>query len=211
MYMPKPMLVPYFFSLCPCAVDHPPATTSRPTPVAKTTAGSGAIQAIASASASSVSTAAAKPSVPADPSVTVGHIRVSIKKVSVGKVPLKSVDGTITYPDEPRLMVALHIENISDKKQSGYNTWVPDLEAARTFAKLTVDGKELKRVTFGFGNNVKGRTVLDTLTPGKVISDLLVFEAPPAGARSFLLELPGANCGVKGAFNFKIDAASVRR
>ena len=43
---------------------------------------------------------------------------MSVKKVSVGKVPLKQVDGTISYSDEPRLMILLRIENIGDKKQS---------------------------------------------------------------------------------------------
>jgi hypothetical protein len=143
---------------------------------------------------------------------TLGHVRVSIKKVSVGRVPLKAADGSVTYADEPRLMIALRIENVSDQKQSGYNTWVPDLDAAKTVAKLTDDrGNELKRVTFGFGNNVPGRTVLDTLTPGKAIGDLLVFEAPPANAKTLKLVLPGANCGVKGNFEFDIDAATIVR
>src|SRR3954470_24438776 len=81
---------------------------------------------------------------------TLGHVRVSIKRVSVGKVPLKAADGSVTYADEPRLMIALRIENVSEKQQSGYNTWVPDLDAAKTVAKLTDGrGNELKRVTFG--------------------------------------------------------------
>jgi hypothetical protein len=143
---------------------------------------------------------------------TLGHVRVAIKKVSVGKVPLKAADGSLTYADEPRLMIALRIENVSEKQQSGYNTWVPDLDAAKTVARLTDDrGNELKRVTFGFGNNVQGRTVLDTLTPSKAIGDLLVFEAPPAGTRTLHLVLPGANCGVKGNFEFDIDAATFVR
>jgi hypothetical protein len=143
---------------------------------------------------------------------TLGHVRVSIKKVSVGKVPLRAADGSITYADEPRLMIALRIENVSEKQQSGYNTWVPDLDAAKTVARLTDDrGNELKRVTFGFGNNVQGRTVLDTLTPGKAIGDLLVFEAPPANAKALKLVLPGANCGVKGNFEFAIDPATIIR
>jgi len=141
---------------------------------------------------------------------TLGHVRVSIQKVSLGKVPLQATEGVDA--DRPRLMIALRIENVSDTKQSPYNTWVPDLEAAKTVARLTDDrGNELKRVTFGFGNNVRGRTVLDTLTPGKVIGDLLVFEAPAAGAKSFHLVLPGANCGVKGEFHFDIDARAVAR
>jgi hypothetical protein len=143
---------------------------------------------------------------------SIDHVRVSIKKVVVGKVPLKAADGSVTYANEPRLMITLRIENTSDKKRSEYNTWVPDLEAAKSVSKLTDDrGNELKRVTFGFGNNVVGRTVLDTLTPGKVIGDLLVFEAPATGANSFHLELPGANCGIKGEFQFNIDAAAIIR
>lgn len=145
-------------------------------------------------------------------SQTLGHVRVSIKKVTIGKVPLKQADGSITYSDVPRLMVALLIENVSDKKRSEYNTWVPDLDAAKTVAKLTDDhGHELKRVTFGFGNNVQGRTVLDTLTPGKVIGDLPVFEAPGSDVKDLFLELPGANCGVNGTFKFTIPASDVTR
>ena len=151
-------------------------------------------------------------STPSAPGQTVGHVRVSVRKVSVGKVPLKAADGSVAYADEPRLMIALRIENVSDQKRSPYNTWVPDLDAAKTVAKLTDDrGAELKRVTFGFGNNVQGRTVLDTLTPGKVIGDLLVFEPPAANAKALKLVLPGANCGVKGTFEFEIDTTAVTR
>ena len=138
------------------------------------------------------------------------HIRVTVRKVSVGKVPLRQADGSITYSEEPRLMILLRVENIGDKRQSPYNTWVPDLDAARTVAKLIDDsGAELKRVTLGFGNNVKDRTTLDTLTPGKVISDLLLFEAPNATRSHLDLDLPGANCGVRGTFQFRIPASAI--
>ena len=161
---------------------------------------------------STVTTTAAATATAATNARTVGHVRVAIKKVSVGKVPLKAADGSITYADEPRLMIALRIENVSDKKQSGYTTWVPDLDAARTVARLTDDqGRELKRVTFGFGNNVQGRTVLDTLSPGKSVGDLLVFEAPAANAKALKLVLPGANCGVRGTFEFDMDPATISR
>jgi hypothetical protein len=187
------------------ACDRPSPVTG-PTDVAalSTSATTGSLTALATTSSPTPD------HVSADQPITIGHVRVSIKKVSIGKVPLQAADGVDT--DTPRLMIALRIENVSDTKQSGYNTWVPDLEAAKTVARLTDDrGNELKRVTFGFGNNVAGRTVLDTLTPGKVIGDLLVFEAPAAGAHSFHLGLPGANCGVKGEFHFTIDATSIVR
>src|SRR5690349_20671890 len=61
----------------------------------------------------------------ADLSMTVGHVRVSLKKVTIGKVPLKAADGSITYPDEQRLMIALRVENVSEKRRSEYHTWVP--------------------------------------------------------------------------------------
>jgi hypothetical protein len=185
------------------ACDNHPATTgpAYPAPVRTT---------VAAVTATAATTGTTARATSAD-GQTVGHIRVSIKKVTVGKVPLKSADGSVTYADEPRLMIALRIENVSDQKRSEYNTWVPDLDAARTVAKLTDDrGAEVRRVTFGFGNNVQGRTVLDTLTPGKVIGDLLVFEAPAAGVKALKLTLPGANCGVKGSFEFDIDATMIR-
>jgi hypothetical protein len=179
------------------ACENRPATTGPDHP----TATDRAIVATATATAATTGTITAQ---------TIGHVRVSIQKVSIGKVPLQAAEGVDT--EAPRLMIALRIENVSDTKRSEYNTWVPDLDAAKTVATLTDDrGNELKRVTFGFGNNVRGRTVLDTLTPGKVIGDLLVFEAPAAGPKSFHLVLPGANCGVKGEFRFDIDAATLAR
>ncbi|HEX3152783.1 MAG TPA: hypothetical protein VHR66_32220 [Gemmataceae bacterium] len=193
------LVLPVAFLLSACenkSPDSTPGTTTASTSTAQPSA----------------SVAASAPSVPADPSVTVGHIRVTIKKVSVGRVPLKAADGTTTYSDEPRLMVALRIENLSDKTGSKYTTWVPDLEAAKTIAKLTVNGgPELKRVSLGFGNNVKDRTATDDLTPGKVISDLLLFEVPPINAASLRLELPGANVSIKDSFVFQIETATIKR
>lgn len=197
--MPRAPFVLLVAAVLPACDHRPPVTGSaHPTATDRTTV--------------SLTTTTTTTTPPAAGALTLGHVRVAIKKVSVGKVPLKSADGTITYTDEPRLMIALRIENTSDKKQSGYNTWVPDLDAAKTVATLTNDlGNELKRVTFGFGNNVQGRTVLDTLTPGKVIGDLLVFEAPSAVVKALKLTLPGANCGVKGSFEFEIDATTIAR
>jgi hypothetical protein len=141
---------------------------------------------------------------------TLSHIRVTVRKVSVGVVPLKQTDGSIEYSKEPRLMVLLRIEHIGGIRQSPYNTWVPDLDNAKTVAKLVNDsGTELKRVTLGFGNNVKDRTTLDTLTPGKVISDLLLFDVPNPKATHLDLDLPGANCGVQGTFQFRIPATAI--
>ena len=150
--------------------------------------------------------------VASDQPITVGHIRVLIKKASIGPVPLKQTDGSTSFTKEIRLMVALRIENTSDRRTSPYNTWVPDLEAAKTFAKLVDDkGTELKRVTFGFGNNVRDRTVLDTLPPGKIIGDLLVFESPSPASTYLQLDLPGENCGVKGMFRFRLDVDSISK
>ena len=163
-------------------------------------------------------TAAASPSGPApgraaaDQPLTLGHVRVSIKRVTLGKVPLRQADGSIAYADQPRLMVAVHVKNTGDKRRFEYHTWVPDLEAAKSVGRLFDDrGAELKRVTFGFGNNVKDRTVFDALPPGKTIADLLVFEVPDPDAAHLDLDLPGANCGVSGTFRFRIDRDAINR
>ncbi|MSR54693.1 MAG: hypothetical protein EXS09_15610 [Gemmataceae bacterium] len=144
---------------------------------------------------------------------TNGQVRVSIKKVSIGKVALKELDGTLKYLDEPRLMIALKIENMHEKRKMAYHTWVPDLDAAKTFGRLVDDsGYELKRITFGFGNNVKDRTVFDEgVNPGKVISDLLVFELPPPNAKHFDLDLPGTNCGQRGTYQFRIEMKDIAK
>lgn len=144
---------------------------------------------------------------------TLGTVRVSIKKISIGKVALKELDGTLKYQDEPRLMMSLKIENLHEKRKFAYHTWVPDLEGAKTFGRLVDDsGYVLKRITFGFGNNVKDRTVFDEgVNPGKVISDLLVFEVPRPTAKYFDLDLPGANCGQRGTYQFRIEMKDIAK
>lgn len=139
---------------------------------------------------------------------TLGTVRVTLRKARVGKVPLLNSDKTITYSDEPRLMLTVFVENLSERRKAHYTTWVPDLDAARSVASLKADGVEVKRVTFGFGNNVKDRTTLDDINPTKGITDLLVFEVPPAG-KPLTLDLPGGNVGVRGTFQFSIASSDI--
>jgi hypothetical protein len=147
----------------------------------------------------------------AQPAVA-GTVRVSVKKVTIGKVPMKEADGSTRYTDEPRLMVALQIENLNDRRGFEYASWVPDLEKAPSVGRLTDDtGAEIKRVTLGFGNNVKDRSAYAAVAPGGALNDVLVFEVPAATARHLDLDLPGANCKVKGAFRFRIEMAEVAK
>jgi hypothetical protein len=150
--------------------------------------------------------------VPSDRPAVVGTVRVSVKKVTVGKVPLKNADRSISYSGEPRLMIAVRIENLNDKRGFEYASWVPDLDAAKTIGKLTDDtGAESKRVPLGFGSNVKDRTTNAAVAAAGAINDLLVFEVPAATAKHLDLDLPGANCKVRGTFQFRIDAAAITR
>ena len=141
-----------------------------------------------------------------------GTVRVSVKKVTIGKVPMKEADGSTRYTDEPRLMVAVRIENLNDRRGFEYASWVPDLEKAPSVGTLTDDtGVEIKRVTLGFGNNVKDRSAYATIAPGGTLNDVLVFAVPPAAAKYLDLDLPGANCKVKGAFRFRIEMAEIAK
>jgi hypothetical protein len=150
--------------------------------------------------------------VPISRPAVAGTVRVSIKKVTIGQVPMKEADGSTRYTDEPRLMVALRIENLNDRRGFEYASWVPDLETAPSVGKLTDDtGAECKRVTLGFGNNVKDRSAYAAVAPGGTLNDVLVFEVPAATARHLDLDLPGANCKVKGAFRFRIEMAEIAK
>ena len=209
------MILPRFFLGMPAVVLIALPACDRPPPAIVPAAATTVLPAATAGSttATAVSTTGVSPArVPADQPMTLGHVRVSIKKATVGKVPLKTADGSISYADEPRLMIAVTVKNVSGKRKAEYSTWVPDLASAKAVATLTDDrGVERKRVTDGFGNNVKDRTVLDTLTPGKAIADLLVFEIPAMEANYLDLDLPGANCGVPGTFRFRIDAKAINR
>jgi hypothetical protein len=147
-----------------------------------------------------------------DKPYVLGTVRVTIRKVTIGKVPLKNADGTISYSDEPRLMVALKVENLNDRRKLAYESWVPDLDAAKSVGKLTDDsGTESKRVSLGFGNNVKDRTTTAEVNPASAIHDLLLFEVPAATIRHLDLDLPGANVRVKGTFQFRIDIGAIAK
>ncbi len=148
--------------------------------------------------------------VPVSRPAVAGTVRVSVKKVTIGKVPMKEADGSTRYTDEPRLMVALRIENLNDRRGFEYASWVPDLEKAPSVGKLTDDaGAECKRVTLGFGNNVKDRSAYAAVPPGGTLNDVLVFEVPAAAAKHLDLDLPGANCKVRGSFRFRIEMADI--
>ena len=89
-------------------------------------------------------------------------------------------------------MVALRIENLNDRRGFEYASWVPDLEKAPSVGKLTDDtGAEYKRVTLGFGNNVKDRSAYAAVGPGGAINDVLVFEVPAATAKHLDLDSRG--------------------
>jgi hypothetical protein len=45
----------------------------------------------------------------------------------------------------------------------------------------------------------------------KGVTDVLLFEVPPASAQELLLQLPGANVGADGMLELRIPAAMVRR
>lgn len=79
------------------ACDSRPATTGpvQPTAAERTT--------VANTTAPTAGTSTVTTTGAAD-TQTVGHVRVAIKKVSVGKVPLEAADGSITHAGERRLV-----------------------------------------------------------------------------------------------------------
>lgn len=138
------------------------------------------------------------------------QVRVELGQVTIGKVPLKGIQGE-GQSEDVLLQIAVRIINKSDAKKLAYRSW-SDGQFNRNAASLEDDiGNTYKRITFGFSTTPIGQSGSESIYPGKDIGDLLVFEVPVEKAAHLILELPKAAYGGSGDGFLKVDLSTVPR
>jgi len=142
-----------------------------------------------------------------------GNVRVQIRKVTVGKVPLfQQIGDRNTESQDDLLTVWIEITNTSEKKKIDYSGWMSDFASLRDIdAELTDDSDNRYRSSrFSGLLKVRDTETNTSIYPGKSIQDAVVFEPPIDGAKYLHLKLSAKGCGEKGEFRFEIPSESIQ-
>jgi len=132
-----------------------------------------------------------------------GDICIRVKSAKVDFVGLTGYGGRETGASQEKfLQIALMIENRGDSVKINYEGW-----GGRAFGGASVKddlGNSYRGINFGFANKVVGQIKDESVYPGKIISDVLVFEEPIKKAKFLKLELPASALGGTGILRIKI-------
>lgn len=147
--------------------------------------------------------------IPWQGSANIDGVVVSIEGASVGKATLRNL-GKIAESEEDLTTISVKIENKTDGKKIEYYGWAKPTALSDAGVGLLTDNIKNRylRTDFGFSTKVGGQITHESVYPGKSITDYLVFEAPVAQARFFVLELPCKNFGSTGVIKFQLDRAA---
>jgi hypothetical protein len=132
-----------------------------------------------------------------------GDVRLRVRSAVVGPAEFESAAGQ-KPPQEPCLVIALRITNAGIDRKLPYTRWGGTPGTREGPQLRDNNGKVYPEKTFSPGWTVKGTTAQATLSAGKWIDDVLVFEAPPATIEHLRLELPGAAVGAEGRLHVEI-------
>ena len=88
-----------------------------------------------------------------------------------------------------------------------------DFGFGEEYATLTDDNENnYKRVGFGSSSTpVGGIQIIESIYPGKSITDVLVYEMPVDAAKWLRLKLPAQNFKGDGMLRFEIPASMIKR
>src|SRR5262249_41683921 len=126
--------------------------------------------------------------------------------VTVGPVEFK--DKKRRFSRERCLAIRLRVRNVGVERRFEYTSWA---EAADPPAATLRDaqGKVYRLKSFG-PDAVLGHTMKGSVTPGKFVEDVLVFEPPPKEVEFLRLELAAAACGGTGKLLIQIPGSMIR-
>ena len=142
-----------------------------------------------------------------------GDTRIRINAVTIQKIPLMNL-GRSTQSEDDLLAVNVQVLNTSTTKKANYESWRgKPFSIDRDAANMTDNfGNTLKRINFGIGTEVDGAVNgTESIYPEKLLSDILVFEAPIDGTEYLRLELPAQNFGGSGSIRFEIPRDMIER
>jgi hypothetical protein len=138
------------------------------------------------------------------------NVQVRVVNATQSKVQLKeriSFPGTdgITESKDDLLAVYIEIKNLDPNRKVDYSSFGrQDFDIGHAATLKDDLGNRYKRITFGFSHQPVGRIEAESIYPGKVINDVLIFEQPVGNAKHLDLELPGSKLGISGVFRLRI-------
>jgi hypothetical protein len=151
---------------------------------------------------------------PAQNAVRQGDVQIRITSIEVATVKLKgNLGGETSRSEDAQLIIDLEVRNLSSSKKLDYCSWAGrDFGILRDFASVEDNfANSYKRIDFGLTMRPVNRAASDSVYPGKLITDELVFEVPVVNAEFLNLELPAENFGGQGMIRFRIPAPMIRR
>jgi hypothetical protein len=143
-----------------------------------------------------------------------GDVEIKVTQVLLGKVPLRSkIDQSESVSQDDLIAICVELRNVSQSRKVEYESWLGrHLAFGRDHATLKDNfGNVYKRIDFGFGTEIIGHTESDSIYPGKMLRDALVFEVPVETAKYLDLELPAANFGGEGMLRLRIPSDMINR
>jgi hypothetical protein len=130
-----------------------------------------------------------------------GDVRLRVSFATVGAAPLESAAGK-QPPRDRCLVIGLRITNAGISRKITLNGWSNGVQERPVLRDE--QGRAYAEKAFDPGWVVKGRLKTTSISPGKTVDDVLVFEPPPAGVERLRLELPGRPLGVEGVLRMEI-------
>lgn len=148
------------------------------------------------------------------PPVTRGPVRITAISATIRHVLVwDKFNEKNTRSKDKLLGIVVGIQNLSETRDVRYRTWGAD--ASKIFgssASLEDNfGKKCTPIHFARTEVIVGRTDSEFISPGKAITDVLVFEVPSAKAKILTLSLPLKNVGVGGTVRLRIPVERIRR
>ncbi len=152
----------------------------------------------------------------ADSPVKQGDVQFQVARAKVDYVLVSdpmSMSDEPSRSNNPQLLIAITLTNLSVTKKLDYRTWAGrSMSFERDFATLEDNfGNTYKRVNFGFTSTPVGRTESSSIFPNKTITDVLIFEPPIDAAEHLDLELPAKNFGGTGMIRIRIAMTMVEQ
>jgi hypothetical protein len=134
-----------------------------------------------------------------------GMVRVQISGAAVG--PVQVVDAKRKYTKQRYLALAVRVQHLGNGPSVRFVHWGTTGERSVPAATVEANGRKLAAADLG-SQVAAGTTYGHDLFPGKLVDDLLVFEAPAAPG-SLRVELPAEAWGGRGVFRFQVPASMV--
>ena len=137
--------------------------------------------------------------------VTLSNVKTELSDISV--MPVPGAKSKTEY-----LLIKVRLQNVSNSQSLTYNSWSGTASRESRFSPTVTDaaGKIYGRII------LEGRNDLDQL--GKVtirrrqnVTDVLIFQPPPADAGEITLSLPAAAFGSSGTLHFRIVQEFISR